>query len=545
MRVGTFCSGICAPEAAWRELGWRPVFFSEIEPFPIAVQRHHFPDVPNLGDMERIDDETLRRHPVDLVCAGTPCQAFSVAGLRKGLDDPRGNLTLVFLRLVDRLRPAWVVWENVPGVLSIDGGRAFGAFLGGLGELGYGFAYRVLDAQHFGVPQRRRRVFVVGHLGDWRRAAAVLFERHSLSGHPAPSREAGQRVAGCLSPGAHPGGFNGQDAFAGQLVGFHETGQGWWSEGPLGLRADPGGMPENVVTHDLRGEGFDACEDGTGRGTPLVPIAFQSVDHGADASHDLSPTLRRHDPMAVLTFDTTQITSAANYSNPKPGDPCHPLAAGAHPPAVAFNWQGGGTQTSLGYDPAAGIVGTLQADQTPAIAFQCHGSNVGEMGTLRKGNGNTAGGVPFITTENSHAQSRRNRKGDGREPNPADGEGNVLRDAGGGDDRSPFAFQTRIARNGRGQPEEVCPTLQGAGAGETSDMRPCVSAPSGVRRLTPRECERLMGFEDDYTLVPFRGKPAADGPRYRAIGNSMAVPVLRWLGQRIQMVHELTEGVPA
>src|SRR6185369_2366558 len=136
-----------------------------------------------------------------LVVFGSPCQSFSVAGKRLGLDDPRGNMALVGLRVVGRIRPRWVVWENVPGVLSSADGRDFGAFLGGLAELGYGFAYRVLDAQHFGVPQRRRRVFVVGYLGDWRRAAAVLFERESLQGHPAPSREARQRIAATITAG--------------------------------------------------------------------------------------------------------------------------------------------------------------------------------------------------------------------------------------------------------------------------------------------------------------------------------------------------------
>jgi DNA (cytosine-5)-methyltransferase 1 len=177
MRYGSVCSGIEAASVAWHPLGWQPHFFSEIEKFPCKVLQHHFPSVPNYGDMTK-----FKEWPdvgIDLLVGGTPCQAFSVAGLRQGLADPRGNLALVYLGVVDKYRPRWVVWENVPGVLSSSGGRDFGAFLGALGELGYGWAYRVLDAQHFGVPQRRRRVFVVGHLGDWRRAAAVLFEREN------------------------------------------------------------------------------------------------------------------------------------------------------------------------------------------------------------------------------------------------------------------------------------------------------------------------------------------------------------------------------
>ena len=193
MIFGSVCSGIEAASVAWKPLGWRAAFVSEIEPFPRAVLQHRHPETPLHGDFTTI--ESGQYEPIDLLVGGTPCQSFSVAGLRGGLDDERGNLALEYLRLADRLRPRWLVWENVPGVLSSNGGRDFGAILGGMVELGYGFAYRVLDAQFFGLAQRRRRVFVVGYLGDWRRAAAVLLERHSLSGNPAPSREAGKRPA--------------------------------------------------------------------------------------------------------------------------------------------------------------------------------------------------------------------------------------------------------------------------------------------------------------------------------------------------------------
>jgi DNA (cytosine-5)-methyltransferase 1 len=195
---GSVCSGIEAATVAWHPLGWRPAFFSEIEPFPKRVLAHHYPGVPDLGDFTHIKDHT--HDPIDLLVGGTPCQSFSVAGLRKGLDDPRGNLMLEFGALARRLSARWAVWENVPGVLSSNGGRDFGAFLGMLGELGYGYAYRVLDAQFFGVAQRRRRVFVVGHAGGlWQRCAAVLFEPESVRGDPAPRREAGQRPSGSLA----------------------------------------------------------------------------------------------------------------------------------------------------------------------------------------------------------------------------------------------------------------------------------------------------------------------------------------------------------
>ncbi|HYB97534.1 MAG TPA: DNA cytosine methyltransferase [Candidatus Limnocylindrales bacterium] len=368
------CSGIEAATVAWHPLGWRAAAFSEIEQFPAAVLGEHYPNVPNRGDMTKF--KTWPDEPIDLLVGGTPCQAFSIAGLRKGLDDPRGNLTLVFLALARKYRTRWVVWENVPGVLS-DRGNAFGQFLFGLGQLGYGWAYRVLDAQYFGVPQRRRRVFVVGYLGDWRRAAAVLFEPESLRGDSAPRREPGQRVAGTVTRGAldgsSPCGGDGRDSF--------------------------------LVTHALRAEGFDASEDGTGRGTPLVPIAFSAKDYGADAG-ELSPTLR----------------------------------AGGH----------------TGSHANGGVM--------PAVAFQECVTGVREYpeaGTLRAG----------------------------------------------GPGHDPVGTRLRIGMS--------------------------------VRRVTPRECERLQGFPDDYTRIMYRGKLAADGPRYKALGNSMAVPVMRWIGQRIAIADTL------
>ena len=201
MRYGSVCSGIEAASEAWMSLGWNPVFYSEIEKFPRILLNHYHPNVPLHGDFTTIGENDYGS--IDLLVGGTPCQSFSIAGLRKGMDDDRGNLALEYLRLAQRKRPAWLVWENVPGVLSSNGGRDFGAFLGGLVELRYGFAYRVLDAQYSGVPQRRRRVFVVGYLGDWRVAAAVLFERQSLQRNIAPSREARKETTGSIKGSAN------------------------------------------------------------------------------------------------------------------------------------------------------------------------------------------------------------------------------------------------------------------------------------------------------------------------------------------------------
>ena len=202
MKYGSVCSGVEAATVAWHGLGFEPQWFSEVDAFPSAVLQHHYPSIPNHGDMTKFKEWNTDEQTIDLLVGGTPCQSFSVAGLRQGLEDPRGNLMLTYLAMADKFKPKWLVWENVPGVLSSNGGRDFGTFIGALGKIGYGFSWRILDAQYFGVPQRRRRVFVVGCLGDWRSAASVLFESESLSGHPAPSRETRQRVAPTVGTGA-------------------------------------------------------------------------------------------------------------------------------------------------------------------------------------------------------------------------------------------------------------------------------------------------------------------------------------------------------
>lgn len=285
MIYGSVCSGIEAATVAWKPLGWEAAFFSEIERFPCAVLAHHYPDVTNLGDMTKFKE--WPNAAIDVLVGGTPCQSFSVAGLRKGLDDPRGNLMLTYLAIAERYRPKWLVWENVPGVLSswsgdeppsdLEEGREwestetsdFGCFLAGFQELGYGFAYRIFDAQHFGVPQRRRRVFVVGYLGNWRPPAAVLFERESLSGNSAPSREKGEIAPTIPSRSTGGGGLGTDFDLDGGLVkGFHATGDGYWQEGAGTLRARGNDSHENVVT------------------------AFSCKDYGNDAYQDVSPTLR-------------------------------------------------------------------------------------------------------------------------------------------------------------------------------------------------------------------------------------------------------------
>ena len=367
MKYLSICSGIEAASVAWHPLGWQAAGYAEIDKFPSAALAHHYPEVPNYGDFTTIEASDVG--PIDLLVGGTPCQSFSVAGLRGGLDDGRGNLSLEFLRLADRTRPKWLVWENVPGVLSSNGGRDFGAILGGMVELGYGFAYRVLDAQFCrvdgysgAVPQRRRRVFVVGYLGDWRRAAAVLFERESMSGNSAPRRETGHTVAPTIS--ARP------------------TGGG-------GLGTD-----------------FD-CDGG------LI----------AQTSHVLA----------------IQERAIAENTNAGPG------GSGVRDDGASY---------------------TLEArTTTQAVAF----------------------------AENSRAEL--------------------------------------TLCNGDGQ---IANSLK-VGGGKAGQSYPAIAEQWAVRRLTPMECERLQGFPDGYTQFPYRGKAAADGPRYKALGNSMAVNVMRWIGQRIDL----------
>ena len=194
MKFLSVCSGIEAASVAWHDLGFECVGVSEIDKFPSEVLKHHYPSVPNLGDMNNYKEWKDDLAP-DLLVGGTPCQSFSVAGLRKGMDDPRGNLALTYVGIAEKYKPQWFIWENVPGVLSSSGGKDFSSFLSAMADIGYGIAYRVLDAQFFGVPQRRRRVFVVGYLGDYRPAVSVLFEPSSVFGHTPKGRKKGKGTA--------------------------------------------------------------------------------------------------------------------------------------------------------------------------------------------------------------------------------------------------------------------------------------------------------------------------------------------------------------
>jgi DNA (cytosine-5)-methyltransferase 1 len=370
--------------------------------------KHHYPNVPNYGDMTKFEEWT--DEPINLLVGGTPCQSFSVAGLRRGLADPRGNLMLTYLAIAQRHRPQWLVWENVPCVLSSNGGRDFGTFLGALGELGYGFAYRVLDAQWFGVAQRRRRVFVIGYLGDWRRAAEVLFESESVCRNPAPSREKGQDAAKCLTAG-------------------------------VGKRYD---------------------------------------------------------------FETETLP-------------------------VAFDWQSGGDLRGL--DPKD--TAQLQRSQVPAVTQSTYGIPGNWIGRQPENGGNAVEPMhdvsPCLTKTDRHGVAQ-----------PITQFGDIAGSLTARHDSSPCADrgQNVVAQPVASENGDIASTLR-TGGNDHADIYNSVATAMQVRRLTPVECERLQGFPDNYTNIPWRkSTESPDGPRYKALGNSMAVPVMRWIGERINKMEQ-------
>lgn len=478
MIAASLFSGIGAPECAMP--GWNWAWHAEIEPFPCAVMAKRHPSSVNLGDVNAPDfcERALRVARPDVLVFGSPCQDFSIAGKRLGMDGPRGNLALVALGIVGRLKPGWFTFENVPGLLSSWSGAEdgpdepgarwdsvensdFAAFLGAVDELGYHGAWASLDAQWRGLAQRRDRLFFVGHRRDWRRAAAVLLEPDGLRGDRPPSREKGEGPAGTIKSSLARG--SADEAECATLVAGAVTAK--WRKGTGGPSGDE---CQNLVAATL-----DAAS-GRSRGAGT--------------------------PVGLLAFDETQVTCPDNRCQPEEGDPCHPLASGARPPAIAFDCKAGGDTSFSVSEHVAG-----------ALRGEGHG-----------------GGHAAVAFKPSHFT--RDKDGAPAETFPP-----LSADADKGDQEA-VVFQTRLARNGRGGPEPVAPALNGADAGATSDMRPVLASGSIVRRLTPRECERLQGFPDDYTLVDHRGKPATDGPRYRALGNSMARPVIEWVLRRIEIV---------
>jgi DNA (cytosine-5)-methyltransferase 1 len=462
MKYGSVCSGIEAASVAWESLGWEAQWYSEIEHFPSAVLAHRFPTVPNLGDMTLIHEKKeFQDATINLLVGGTPCQSFSVAGLRKGLADPRGNLMLTFLSLAERKKPRWLVWENVPGVLSSNGGRDFATFLTALGDIGYGFAYRVLDAQYFGVAQRRRRVFVVAHLGDWRPAASVLFESDCLQGNSKESREKRKATSSNAEGGTGSSGF--------RMTAF---GQYADDDTASTLKQRDYKDATDLVAHAFKVRGGSEVETGEQGGTPGKKAGKGYL--GQDEKVFTIGTTQDQQiaqPIAVYCYNQTINHKTSQTIGSSASDVNH-YGAVLHPTIIdraAFN-QGANAQYDIKIE---------QGETMPSLVAK------GPHGVA------TQNISPTLTASNDPS-------------------------------RSP-------------QSSEV-----------TNQIKAVYQASMAIRRLTPRECERLQGFPDDWTLIPYRNKSAEqcpDGPRYKACGNSMAVPVMRWIGQRIQMVEQLINQV--
>lgn len=653
MKFLSVCSGIEAASVAWYPLGWEAVAISEIEKFPSQVVEHHHKH-PNWGDMN--DFKKWPDADFDVLVGGTPCQSFSVAGLRAGLEDPRGNLSLVYLAIADRYRPEWLVWENVPGVLSSEGGRDFGAIIGGMVELGYSPSWRVLNAQYFGVPQRRRRVFVVANLGDWRRSAAVLFESSSLRRNNPPSRPTGQGIAADIAPSLRASGVGleragdtrGQDP----VVAAPPPGDKWPAEtastlnaaygskhgledqhalggaalfvpanpeivgaltakGPEGLGApevdgnhyivssgqanasitkevapsldclheapilagDDPTFVQDVADPLVAGEQKTYTHEGknnfrTRNVTAFAPDTAAPLSAGSNPNSNIAGRRREDDDnLAVdpMPFDTTQITHKENRSNPQPGDPSPTLQVDARPPAIAFKPQTGPKAGSIAVSEET--TPTLSSQDNPAVAFK-------PSHYTRDKDGAPSEIVPPLSADADKGdqdpvvfETRYVRNGRGA---PSEDVVPPLKaqsgETGKGDAAPVVAHSIRTANtgaNGKGVQEELVPaldltsgpavaftasdrsnkaawekpyspTIDAQTPNDTSNLQKGIRSGMIVRRLTPTECERLQGFPDGYTDIP----GSSDSARYKALGNSMAVPVMRWLGERIQKVSD-------
>jgi DNA (cytosine-5)-methyltransferase 1 len=431
MNYLSVCSGIEAATVAWHDLGWNPLGFSEIEKFPSEVLAHHYPNTPNLGDMTKYKEWDFGTNRLDLLVGGTPCQSFSVAGLRKGLDDPRGNLALTYVGILDKFRPKWCVWENVPGVLSSNRGRDFGAFLGALGELGYGWSYRVLNAEYFGVAQRRRRVFVVANFGNWELAAKVLFESESLRWDIKKGRGKKQEASDNVAPSV--GALCARD--------YKGIGNQYVSEGKCIVEQKPLYVPD--IANCLQ----TTCDDYS-RADGFNMIAFEnSRRDGVRVFGDVSNTLQ-----------SFMGTGGGNV-------PCVALAENT----IGRQPQNGGNGDGFTEN---GPMYTLNATGVHGVAYSFDSLASNSM-----------------KSANPHSGCREvdlAKTIDTTDPSPSKNQG---------------------------------------GIGILQNM--------AVRKLTPVECERLQGFPDNYTNIK---ENCPDGPRYKALGNSMAVPVMKWIGERIANV---------
>jgi DNA (cytosine-5)-methyltransferase 1 len=638
LTFGSVCSGIEAASVAWHPLGWNAAWLAEIEPFPSAVLAHHYPQVPNLGDMTTIAARVRLGQVAapDILVGGTPCQAFSVAGLRKSLEDARGQLTLAFVDLanaIDTARsvrgepPAIVVWENVPGVLS-TADNAFGCFLAGLaGEdealvppgkkwanagVVYGpqrtVAWRVTDAQYFGVAQRRRRCFVVASARTDIDPAEIFFVEDGLRRDTPPCRQTREEVTGTISSRTTGGGGLGTDFECGGGLQPVIT-----RPSPQALEVDENGLQVTVGTlcADTHPGAYSGQDAYTGRLVPVVtgPYAFQPriARNGRGDMGDLVNALTaqagetgKGDAAPCVAY---AIQAGATRTNPASGPDgvgvqeavAYTLEARAEVQAVAIPYRIHGehstAMTGKGNARVADPVEVARALDTcggyatnqggnvvlQAVAFSCkdHGADasVEIAPTLRamgySGSHANGGGQIAVSFKASHYTR-------GKDGAPSEVVPPLSADADKGDQDplvlAPVIFTgDGVVADPLGANEAKTYTNEGS---RNFRLHNCVGEPAyfnsyqrtiddvtapvmasdakkvelgvltgmAVRRLTPRECERLQAFPDDYTLITYRGKAAADGPRYKALGNSMCVNNMRWIGQQIERTLERWRG---
>ncbi|MEL1213731.1 DNA cytosine methyltransferase [Aeromonas caviae] len=581
MNYGSVCSGIEAASLAWEPLGWNPAWFAEIEPFPSAVLAHHWPHVTNLGDMTKIATAVLKGDVVapDILVGGTPCQAFSVAGAREGLADDRGFLTIKYVELanaIDQKRaaagvvPCITVWENVPGVLSSKD-NAFGAFLGFLaGEdcelvppgkkwenagcvLGpqRAIAWRILDAQYFGVAQRRRRVFVVASARKGFDPTEILFEREGVRRDTPPSREAGQEAAGNAGGGFKVGSHWDGDGYAHPTLSqSHNTGgigasnQELFSQRGAGLvptsrgaddnQAQAGHLIQHVAgTLQANGKAAGSATQQDAESGMLVVHGTQDPDTNVELAHTLGRNQGQEN--AVLTkynsikdHDQRVIFAANNWDE----------LVRENPPCVTGDITH--TLKAEGFD--ASEDGTGRGQPIVPVAFQ--------PGNLSRGAGASPSTEVFPTLKANHGRGASDQDPHVAYPMPQAGVQHGV---------AAFAENSRQEVRLEGGDGQITGALS-SGGGKVGQGYSAAMIGMAVRRLTPVECERLQDFPDNHTLIPVakRNKliadelayllthfpdmseeeahrQAADGPRYKALGNSMAVPCMAFIGQRIDL----------
>lgn len=497
-------SGIEAASVAWAPLGWRPLAFAEVDAFPSTVLRERFPSVPNLGDVTKVNWRGFVRDfgRPDVLVGGSPCQSFSIAGTRTGLGGASG-LMWEYVRAVREVRPRWLLWENVPGALSSTHGEDFGCLLRSLDALGYGLAWRVLDAQFFGVAQRRERVFLVGRLGDPGGPCQVLFEPDCLQWDPPQGREKRAQLAAAAGRSPACAGFK-------YSAGSRANGVGHEVEACNTLTADwyaPAVYPinEQVATRCNR----------LGRGTGL------GVGDDGDPGYTL---LANHPHMVCMT--DTQANSSVSNDGACGTLSCHsrkdpPVALVSYAVRMREGRDGGG-KGPLVQEEVSGALATGN-DQTVFCASENTHNEVRVVG-----DGTLAGALAASPVMKQTTYVCETANANGSVPGASE--------PGRSQAPCPKAVCMADDNGGSAVDEECCGTLKCGGSA------PQVALRMSVRRLMPRECERLQGFPDDWTLIPWKGRPAEecpDGPRYKAIGNSMAVPVMRWLGERIAAADQI------